>query len=341
MFKRNIASFVLVFLFMLGAVAFNDIARAQGCANPQTPEEIFTCSVEGGATQGKYKPGLEPFIGRPHGGSSVEPGADILTTAIFNIIDFAKYVLGTVAIVYITLGGIRLITSGKDIEEVSTKQKKNLLYILIGLFLAIISDVLVTQVFFGDYGECLASETNAQACAEQGALQIRGIYNFIEVFIATIAVLVLVLTGFTMVVSAGDEDLIGKQKKRIGFALAGLVLIAVSEFVVKDIIFPESGALGVSPEKGIRLISMITNFVSAFVGTLSIAFLIYGGYLAVTSIGNPDKLGTAKKIIIGAIIGILIAFAAFGIVRTFLSIDTLGEPSEPASFLNVFRSLSG
>lgn len=336
MIKRTIPSLVLMTFLLLGVLTLRDIARAQGCADPQTPEEIFQCAIEGGAAGGQYRPGLEPFKGRPHGASSVEPGADIITTAIFTVIDFAKYVLGTVAIIYITIGGIRLITAGKAIEEVSTKQKQNLLYILIGLFLAIISDVLVQQVFFGDYGECLASATNAQACAEQGSLQIRGVYNFIEVFIASIAVLVIVISGFRLVTSAGEEEVIGKQKKRIGFAVAGLVLVGVSEFIVKEIVFPESGTRGVAPGQGIKLISMITNFVSAFVGTLSFVFMVYGGWMYVISRGNQEQMEKAKKIIIGAIIGIVIAFAAFGIVRTFLSIETEGEPVD-----DILQEVSG
>lgn len=332
---KKITSFIFVFLLILTVLALRNVAQAASTPGEEEILKGFERAIEGTGTglPQPFKPGLEKFAGRPHGASSTEPGADVITTAIFNVIDFVKYVLGTLAVLYITIGGIKLITAGGEIEEVSKKQKEHIKFIIYGLVLAILSDVLVKEVFFGEYGECLASETNAQACAEQGSIQIRGIYNFIQAFIATVAVLVIVLSGFRLVAAAGEEETISKQKKHIAFALVGLVIVGISEFVVKEIVFPEAGTRGVAPEQGLQLLSNITNFVSSFVGTVSFIFLVYGGYLAVASLGNDEKLGKAKKIIIGAIIGILVAFAAFGIVRSVISVRELGEPSNEQSFL--------
>lgn len=316
---RYAGSFLLVLFFFVGVLGFHNVAFGQaGCddLSKATPEQILQCAIEG---TGAQKTKLESFKGRPHGLSAFEPGADILTTAILNVIDFVKYLLGSIAVIYITIAGVKLIQAGGKIDEESQKAQENIKYILYGLGLSIIADVLVTEVFFGEYGECLASESNAQACAEQGSLQIRGIYNLIQAFVGSIAVLVIILSGFRMVTSAGEEEVIGKQKKRIAVALIGLIVIGISEFVVKDFIFPEAGTKAVAAEKGVEMIVNITNFASGFVGTISFVFLIYGGWHYIASFGNPEKMGKAKKIIIGALLGIVIAIAAFAIVNTFIS----------------------
>lgn len=310
---KKITQFAVILVLISGVLGFRAIAHAQ-----LDPLDDFTKSIEG---SGQYETGLQKFEGRPHGLSSVEPGADIITTVIFTMVDFAKYILGTLAILYIVIGGIRLIAAGKKIDEVSEKQKENLKYIIYGLFLAILADAVVQQIFFGEYGECIASATNAEACAEAGSKQIQGIANFISYFLASLAVLIIVISGFRLVTSAGNEETIKKQKTRIAVAIIGLIVVAVSRLVVEGIFFPAAGSKPIDVNQAKMLVAQITNFAASFIATLSIIFLFYGGYRYVASFGNDEATGKAKKIIIGAIIGILIALAAFGFVRTFVTLQ--------------------
>lgn len=263
--------------------------------------------------------GLTDFTARVHPKSAVDPGADIITSVIFTVIDFMKYLIGGVAVIYIIISGIKLITSAKKIDEVSEKEKENLKYIIYGLILIIIADELVTKVFFGDYGECIASASNATECAKVGGSLIKGLYSFILAAIASLAVFVLVLSAFRLITSAGEEESIAKQKKRITMAIVGILVAAVGEFAVKEIIFPAAGTKGIDAAKAQKLVFSFTNFIAAFIGAASFVMLFYGGYLYVASFGNEEKTGKAKKIIVGAIIGIIIALAAFGIVVTLTS----------------------
>jgi hypothetical protein len=51
------------------------------------------------------------------------------------------------------------------------------------------------------------------------------------------------------------------------------------------------------------------------IGTLAaVAFVIYGGFLYMTSQGEPDKAVSARKTIINAVIGLVISLLATGIV---------------------------
>ncbi len=51
------------------------------------------------------------------------------------------------------------------------------------------------------------------------------------------------------------------------------------------------------------------------IGTIAaVAFVIYGGFLYMTSQGEPDKAGAAKHTIVNAIIGLVITLVATGVV---------------------------
>lgn len=304
--------FVVILTFILG---INSIALAEG--------------MPGGTAQTDLKKiidgsGLPDFTGSPHPDSSVAEGADVITTVIFRALDFAKYLLGAVAVIFMILSGINLITAETRIDEVAEKEKKNLKFIIYGLVLVIIADELVTKVFFGDYGECLASASNAKECAKFGGSVIKGLYSLILALMASISIFMFVYSAFRLITSTGEEEVIAKQKKYLAAAIAGLLIAGVAEFAIKDIVFPEGGTKGIDVKKAQNLVYQFTNFISAFIGAGAFAMFFYGGWMYVASAGNEEQTGKAKKIIWGAVIGILIALAAFGITRTLTSIGTGG-----------------
>jgi len=117
-----------------------------------------------------------------------------------------------------------------------------------------------------------------------------------------------------------SEDQIATAKKQITWSLVGLFVIGISEFVAKDILFQEQGeSLGVLEAK--QLFAQVTNFVAGTLGTFSFAFLLYAGYLYVTARDNEENTAKAKKIIMGAFLGLILAGAAFAITNTIVELD--------------------
>lgn len=188
---------------------------------------------------------------------------------------------------------------------------------------------------FGQQGEVYRSQADAQLAAERGTEQLEGIYNFLEYFVGAIAVLMIVFSGFRMVISGGNEETMTKSRKQIMWAAVGLVVIGISEFAVKDIIFPDQGSRLSDVNAARAQIVDLTNFVSGFVATIAIGFFMYGGFLYVTAAGREDQAGKAKKVFIGATIGLLVALAAFAIVNTFITFDpgftSTGGESSPTT----------
>ncbi len=67
------------------------------------------------------------------------------------------------------------------------------------------------------------------------------------------------------------------------------------------------------------LILNIVNFFLLFLGLIAVIMIIYGGITYVTAAGNQEKIESAKKIILYAIVGIIIVLISFALVRTVIS----------------------
>jgi Zn-dependent protease with chaperone function len=60
-------------------------------------------------------------------------------------------------------------------------------------------------------------------------------------------------------------------------------------------------------------IMAIVNVLLGFLGILAIIIILYGGFVWLTSAGNEEKVGQAKKIISAGIIGLVIIFVSYAI----------------------------
>jgi len=74
-------------------------------------------------------------------------------------------------------------------------------------------------------------------------------------------------------------------------------------------------------EPGLRtLILKIINWILLFLGLIATAFLIYGGFMYITSAGNEQNVDKAKKVIMYAAIGIVIIVLAAVLVNALVDI---------------------
>src|SRR3989338_9299842 len=122
----------LVFTVLAGAALGTAVAvRAAEETDAQTEQQEQGATTPESQLQEIIGPsGLSDFTGRFHKLSSVEPGADIITSVIFTILDFLKYLLGAIAIIFMIISGFKLITSTTKIEKVFLKKKKKIIIII-------------------------------------------------------------------------------------------------------------------------------------------------------------------------------------------------------------------
>ena len=93
----------------------------------------------------------------------------------------------------------------------------------------------------------------------------------------------------------------------IAFLLVPSVLLAQSNPFENPVTETAGGLLGI--------IKIVTNWVATFIAAIAIIMILYSAFLFLTGGGNPETQKKAKDILIYGIIGIVVAFLAFGIVR--------------------------
>ena len=84
-----------------------------------------------------------------------------------------------------------------------------------------------------------------------------------------------------------------------------------------------------------QFVAAVIKVMLGFLGVIFIVLIIYSGITWMTSAGNEEKIGTAKKTMIAATIGLAIVLSAYAI--TFFIIDKLLEATRGGQGLNDFR----
>ncbi|MBI2021429.1 hypothetical protein HYS93_00930 [Candidatus Daviesbacteria bacterium] len=83
--------------------------------------------------------------------------------------------------------------------------------------------------------------------------------------------------------------------------------------------------LGCIPQDPFGFTSTIYGIGLGFIGTVALFFIIYGGYLILTSKGDSTQLARGRSYIISAIIGIIMAVSGFAIYR-IVAVDVVKLP---------------
>lgn len=179
------------------------------------------------------------------GGFLKDPNVSIQKSRLFTrtaevVLTFIKYIIGSISVLFIVRNGLRLVVLGGNEEEVG-KDKKNILYGLLGLVIILMANPIVNKVFFKiDTTKYPGLEPVRPGIDTARLIQeITGITNLIAAIAGPAALLSLVAGGLMYVLAAGEEEKTGKAKKLMTWSLVGLVIIygafaIVSTFVARQ-----------------------------------------------------------------------------------------------------------
>lgn len=109
------------------------------------------------------------------------------------------------------------------------------------------------------------------------------------------------------------------MSKKINIISKFLYLLAFSPAVTSaaSIIENPTGPPVVEKEAISSLVSRLTQIVVGAAGIITVAMVIYGGVMLVTSAGNEEKQKKAKAILTYAIFGLIFTVSAYIIVFIF------------------------
>lgn len=238
-----------------------------------------------------------------------------------------KELIGIIAVVAMTYMGIQMIINNGN-EERITKARQSILIIFIGLAIIAIADSMVKGVFLMTGGTFLNLVTDEQGQSMLGASQaafnerIGVITTFIRYIVQGFAFFFVVRSGLALIVAGQESEVLDRQKKIFTWGLIGFVFIMVAETVIKDVVFPAQYGKSIIPgqeqiQTGVSLISQITNVVLAFAAGVAVFSIIAAAVLYALP-GGQDTSDRAKKIIIGALTGLVIIYSAYTVVAEFI-----------------------
>ncbi|HRR39398.1 MAG TPA: pilin [Candidatus Paceibacterota bacterium] len=126
-----------------------------------------------------------------------------------------------------------------------------------------------------------------------------------------------------------------KKTKIITILLCGLLLLPLFSLFADEVDYPDlPNVPAPTPEQGLpSYVNYIFNIALALGGLVAFGVLIWGGVLYLTSAGNPEQIGSAKKKLTSAISGLLILLCVYLILTTInpdlalLSLPTISPTS--------------
>ena len=160
-------------------------------------------------------------------------GADILQNKII----YPIYMLtASIAILFIVVSGINMITAGGEKGEID-KEKVNLKHIVVGLFVILLSEPLIMKGFFKE-SEKKPGTFNMDA--GQITAELMGFLNYSLILVASLLLATTVFSGLMMIVEIGKEELLTKAKKAFINNFIGFMIIFCSLAVVQMVISANS-----------------------------------------------------------------------------------------------------
>lgn len=149
-----------------------------------------------------------------------------------SILTAVQRIIVTLALVFIVIGAVLLLTSAGSPDMVE-RGKKAITMAMIGLAIGIAAPSILKELagILG-WGTTNNAEVNAALTLSQIALKL---LNFLLGIAGILALIMLVIGGIMYLTSAGDEERVESGKKIFKFSLIGIIIVMASMVIVRQI----------------------------------------------------------------------------------------------------------
>lgn len=237
------------------------------------------------------------------------------------VIAFIKRLLVPVAIIIIVIAGFVIITNRNT--DAMKKRKDQVIAIIAGFFTIMISVVLVDEIFFGKVGEIFQGQDEPSIKFAQNAfMQLDGVINFATTFLVAIGVLMLVLASYRLIFGATNEENMTNARNQLIWSIIGIAIVLSAKTFVR-LVTPDGrlfGPVAKAPDL-MLLLGLGThwiNYIFGFLGIVGVIAIIYSGARMIFFFGDDEQVNKSKTTIMHVVIGLIIAFSAYTIVRYFV-----------------------
>ena len=136
-----------------------------------------------------------------------------------DIVDYLKWLLGSVIMLFMTISAVRLITASDD-EETITQQKRNITWSGIGILVILLASNIVNAIYI------IRSPKETAAAAPDTAIgEITSLIRLILVFLGPVAIAFTIYAGFMYLTAMSKEEQAEKAKRMITAGVVAIVII--------------------------------------------------------------------------------------------------------------------
>jgi type IV secretory pathway VirB2 component (pilin) len=163
---------------------------------------------------------VEVKFGNPLSYTSI---SDVLS----NIISYLKGIAGTIAVLFIIIGGVMYMLSGGN-KEMMERGKKTVLYALIGTVIVVGASTIYNEITTILGGTTTTTATSLTTIASNAL-------NFLLSIAGTLAIIMIVIGAIWMFTAGGDKERYELGKKTVIYAILGTVITVGALSIVSQI----------------------------------------------------------------------------------------------------------
>lgn len=225
----------------------------------------------------------------------------------------ANVIIGVFAFLFLLVIATQFLFAGGE-EESMSKAKTNIGWLLLGLGVVSVAEFVAFTLLDPAQESTrplLLSDTTADLLSDK----IEQIIDYVEILITGVMLVFLGLSGYNILTSGdGGEEKLEEEKKfaKTFFLGAALILLAESIVLIFSNTHPQDAIF-----KGENEILGFINYILSFVGVTAFVMLILSAFYWVTSFGQDDQMERAKKMILGCVLGIVVAISSY-VIASFM-----------------------
>jgi len=251
-----------------------------------------------------------------------DPGLRGLVYIVLWFYDLGRYLLGAAILLFGAIASYHLVASNGKEEDIS-RSKRFFLWSAIGMIIFSLSWPM-KDIFLIRGGNFFLAGDNIEHTASMFSGVFYYALQFFKYIMGGIAVFFITSSGLKLVAYSESGDVVEQQKKVFLWGLIGLIIFMISGELVSTMFGNYStvtGEIEVNPDyySGSDLLVGISGFLLYFIGALALLGIVVAAILYVTSGENEAGRENAKKIIIGSITGIVIAYVSYTVVAEIIS----------------------
>jgi hypothetical protein len=154
---------------------------------------------------------------------------DAARDQVRDIIDYVKWLLGSIIVLYMVISSVRLISAQGNDEEIKT-QKNNITYGFIGILVILLANNIVNAIYIINSPQETAAASPTTAIGE-----ITSLIRLALVFLGPIAIAFTIYAGFYYLSALDNEERVNKAKRMIVAGITAIVIIYAAYALVNTI----------------------------------------------------------------------------------------------------------